>query len=90
MLSQVVSWFAAPTPLWLSLCVIAAVAGLFWQQLMMVRRLNKHAESIAHMDEWADAVDHTLAQLEDRSRRIMPSSMSAPRSTVDLKKWWEK
>lgn len=88
--SQVLSWFTAPTPIWLGICILAAIGALFWQMVMMGRRLDRHAKSIAHMDEWADAVDHTLGQLEERSRRIMPSSSSAPRSTVDLKKWWQK
>jgi len=87
---QVLSWFVAPTPAWLSLCILAAFAALAWQHYQLMRRVDRHAESIAHMDEWADSVDHTLAQIEERSRRILPASISAPRSTVDLKKWWQK
>lgn len=84
------SWLTGATPVWLTLCLIAAIGAAAWQLRVAVQRLNRHAESIAHMDEWADSVDQTLAQIEERARRIMPSSMSAPRSTVDLKKWWQK
>lgn len=82
-------WLTVSTPLWLSLCLLAACIALAWQLHLAVKRLNRHAESIAHMDEWADSVDQSLAQFEERSRRFLPS-ISAPRSTVDLKKWWQK
>ncbi len=90
MFYQAISWLAAATPVWLSLCLIVACGALFWQIRLMVKRIDRHAESIAHMDEWADSVDQTMTQIEERTRRILPSAISAPRSTVDLKKWWQK
>lgn len=90
MFYQAISWLAAATPVWLSLCLIAACGALFWQVRMMMKRIDRHAESIAHMDDWADSVDQTLTQIEERTRRVLPAALSAPRSTVDLKKWWQK
>ncbi|WP_421693524.1 hypothetical protein [Aestuariivirga sp.] len=87
---HVMSWLAGATPVWLSLCLIAALGGVFWQLRQMMKRMDRHGESIAHMDEWADTVEETISQLEDRSRRGPPSISSAPRSTIDLKRWWQK
>lgn len=84
------SWLAAATPVWFSLCLMAGFATLVWQLRAIIRRLDRHAESIAHMDDWADSVDQTLTQIEERTRRVLPAALSAPRSTVDLKKWWQK
>ena len=90
MFYQAISWLPAATPVWLSLCLIAACGALFWQVRMMMKRIDRHAESIAHMDDWADSVDQTLTQIEERTRRVLPAALSAPRSTVDLKKWGQK
>lgn len=87
---QAFSWLTAGTPVWLTLGLMALLGAVLWQMWKIMKRIDRHAESIAHMDEWADAVDQTLAQIEERSRRFMPASTSAPRSTVDLKKWWQK
>ena len=85
------SWLTAGTPVWLSLCVIAACAALAWQFRVMVKRVDRHAKSIAHMDEWADAVDQSLAQIEERNRRFLPAATTtAPRPTGDPKRWWQK
>ena len=89
MLYQAFVWLTAATPVWLSLLVIAACGWLAWKLHQTVKRIDRHAQSIAHMDEWADTVDQTLSRIDERSRRLMPS-ISAPRSTVDLKKWWQK
>lgn len=88
---QVLQWFAAATPAWLALCLLAACAALFWQQRQILRRLDRHAESIAHMDAWADEVDTAITGLEEKSRRVAPAYVP-PRSTppVDTKKWWQK
>lgn len=66
---QAVSWLGAASPVWLSLCLILAFGLLAWQVLRLIRRVDMHAQSIAHMDEWADVVDHSLKQIEERSRR---------------------
>ena len=87
---NVVSWLSAPTPVWLCLCMVVACAVLAWRLQIAMKRLDRHAKSIAHMDEWADSVDVSLAQIEERSRRFLPASASAPRSAADLKKWWQK
>jgi len=43
------------------------------------------------MDEWADSVDETISQLQDRVRRPSPPPPSvAPRSAADFKKLWQK
>lgn len=103
MLYNAFSWLGAATPVWLSLCIIAACAGLAWQLYMTVKRIDRHAQSIAHMDEWADVVDDTLKQLESRNRRTVappspppaaqpPSAPSpaAQRALADLKSRWQK
>lgn len=53
--------------------------------------MDRHAESIAHMDEWADLVDEKLATLQERARRpVPPAPGPAPRSVAELKKLWQK
>lgn len=92
------SWLGAATPVWLSILLVVALGVVAWQLWAIVRRLDRHAESIAHMDEWADVVDHSLARLEERNRRAAPAlsprpataPTQAPRSTADLKKLWQK
>lgn len=95
------SWLGAATPVWLSILLVAALGVVAWQLWAIVRRMDRHAQSIAHMDEWADVVDHSLARLEERSRRpvapapnpsMRPAAApaQAPRSTADLKRLWQK
>ena len=84
------SWLTAATPVWLSLCVIAALVAVAWQLWRIIQRIDRHAQSIAHMDEWADVVDHTLTRIEERTRRPPPPAAPAPRSAVDFKKWGQK
>lgn len=88
---QVLQLLTAATPAWLAFCVLVACAALFWQQRQILRRLDRHAESIAHMDAWADDVDAAISGLEEKSRRLS-SSYVPPRSTppVDTRKWWQK
>lgn len=93
------SWLGAGTPVWLSILIIVALGVVAWQLWAIVRRIDRHAESIAHMDEWADVVDQSLARLEERGRRPVPPAPAprpatapaqAPRSTADLKRLWQK
>ena len=84
------SWFTAATPAWLSLCIIAALGAVAWQLWRTIRRIDRHAESIAHMDEWADVVDQSLMRIEERTRRAPSPAAPAPRSAVDFKKWGQK
>lgn len=99
-MSNAFSWLAAPTPVWLTLCLIAACAALAWQFYRTVKRIDRHAQSIAHMDEWADLVDDTLRQME-RGRRMAPppppppppptsATPAAQRALADLKSRWQK
>jgi hypothetical protein len=84
------SWLTAATPVWLSLCVIAALGAVAWQLWRTIKRIDRHARSIAHMDEWADVVDQSLTRIEERTRRAPPPAAPAPRSAVDFKKWGQK
>ena len=88
-LEVMLSWLLAPTPVWLSLCVIAACGGLAWRLWLVTRRADRHARSIAHMDAWADSTDHALQQIEIRTRRLQSSSL-ASRQGDDAPKWWQK
>lgn len=90
----VFSWLTAATPVWLSLLVIGALAAVAWQLWVTIRRIDRHAQSIAHMDEWADSVDESITRLQDRARRPPPPPpappSAAPRSAADFKKLWQK
>jgi hypothetical protein len=66
-----------------------AFGTLAWQLRSLIVRIDRHAESIAHMDEWADMIDQSLQRIEDRSRRVAPPA-SAPRAMADARKWWQK
>lgn len=57
------------TPLWLTLCLGAAVLFLLWRHHTMARLLKKHAESIGNMDAWADTTDERLDRLDWSGRR---------------------
>lgn len=81
-------WLLAPTPLWLSLCLVAACATLAWQFYALQRRVDRHARSIAHMDDWADNVEHALRQIEGRAWRLQPAATD-PRPLADTRKWWQ-
>ena len=89
MFSLAFSWLGAATPVWLSLCLMAAFGTLAWQLRAIIQRIDRHAESIAHMDEWADTIDQSLQRIEDRSRRFAPLA-SAPPAMTDARKWWQK
>jgi hypothetical protein len=56
----------APVPLW----SVAAVCVLFVVlHFKMSRRLNRQADSIANIDDWADIVDAELVSLRRSSSR---------------------
>lgn len=102
MFLAILSWLTAATPVWLSLLVIAALAAVAWQLWSLIKRIDRHAESIAHMDAWADMVDENLTSLQDRVRRpppppppppappAAPAPGLKPRQVLDLKKPWQK
>lgn len=59
------------TPLWLSLCLAAALLFMVWRQHAMARQLRQHSRSIGNMDAWADATDERLDRVDwSRQRRI--------------------
>jgi hypothetical protein len=89
-LEQFAAWLASATPAWLTICLIAACAALFWQQRAMTRRLDNHAESIAHMDEWADDVEEAINTLEEKAKRMAPTYLPVRNQPVDVKRWWQK
>jgi hypothetical protein len=83
------SWLLAATPVWLSLLLIAACSTLALRLWLLVRRVDRHARSIAHMDEWADSVDHQLRKIETRASRPPPVA-APPRELAGTPKWWQK
>lgn len=90
MLDQLLAWLNSAMPTWLALCLLAACAGLFWQQRTMLRRLNSHAKSIAHMDAWADDVEEAVTALEDKTKRMTPTYLPVRSQPVDVRRWWQK
>ena len=91
MFEQLAAWLTAATPAWLAICVLVACGALFWQLRIVIRRLDNHAESIAHMDAWADDVEEAITSLEDKAKRMAPAYLPVrAQQPVDLKRWWQK
>lgn len=66
--------FLLHTPLWLSLCLAAAVLALLWRQHMMYRTLEQHSRFIGYMDDWADQADERLDRVDWSNRRQTPAN----------------
>jgi hypothetical protein len=90
MLDQIAILLTEPTPAWLSFCLLLACIGLFWRLRLLCRRLESHAESIAHMDEWADDVEEAISGLEEKSKRMAPTYLPIRTQPVDIRRWWQK
>ena len=90
MLDQLLAWLNSATPIWLALCLFAACVGVFWKQRTIMRRLNSHAESIAHMDKWADDVEEAVTTLEEKTKRMTPTYLPVRSQPVDVRRWWQK
>lgn len=93
MVEQLTSLFlslTSPTPLWFSACLLVGLVALFFRQRALLRRLEKHSESIGHMDAWADDVDAAIMDLQRRSRH-MPSAYLPVRSRpADTERGWPR
>lgn len=92
MIDQLLLLLNFATPAWISACLLFLCAGLYWQQRIMLRRLDKHAESIGHMDAWADEVEEAIAALEKKTTRYggqlyLPAP---PKQQADARRWWYK
>jgi hypothetical protein len=90
MLDQFVDWLTGATPAWLAIGLLMACAALFWQQRVIIRRLDNHAESIAHMDTWADDVEEAISGLEEKTKRMTPTYLPVRSQPVDVRRWWQK
>ena len=90
MFDQLMSLFTAATPAWLVICLLMACGALAWQLRVVMKRLDNHAESIAHMDAWADDVEEAITSLEDKSKRLTPTYLPARTQPVDVRRWWQK
>jgi len=90
LLDQLVAWLTSATPAWLAICLLLACAALFWQQRALIRRLDNHAESIAHMDTWADDVEEAITTLEEKAKRMAPTYLPVRSQAVDVRRWWQK
>lgn len=90
MLSKLFAALTGATPAWLGICLIVACIAIYLQQRAIIRRLDKHAESIGHMDEWADEVEETITKLEEKSKRFTPTYLPARPQPLDVKRWWQK
>jgi hypothetical protein len=89
-LDQLVAWLTSPTPVWLAIGVLIACGAVGWQIRLMMRRLNDHAQSIAHMDSWADDVEEAISALEDRTKPVAPTYQPLRNQPPDVRKWWQK
>jgi hypothetical protein len=87
---QLMAWLSSATPAWLVVCLLVACLALFWQQRALIRRLDNHAESIAHMDEWADDVEEAINTLEEKAKRMAPTYLPVRSQAVDVRRWWQK
>jgi hypothetical protein len=85
-----VAWLTSATPAWLAICLLAACIALYWQQRALIRRLDNHAESIAHMDTWADDVEEAITTLEEKAKRMAPTYLPVRNQAVDVRRWWQK
>jgi hypothetical protein len=90
MFDYVTAWLTAATPAWLAICLLLACGALFWQLRVVMKRLDNHAESIAHMDAWADDVEEAITSLEDKAKRMTPTYLPVRTQPVDIKRWWQK
>lgn len=90
MLDQLAIWLTEPTPAWLSICLLLALIALFWQFRLLTKRVDNHAESIAHMDEWADDVEEAISGLEEKAKRMAPTYLPIRTQPVDIRRWWQK
>jgi hypothetical protein len=90
MLEQIASLLTAQVPAWIAIFLVLACAALFWQQRLITRRLDNHAESIAHMDEWADDVEEAINGLEEKTKRMTPTYLPVRSQAMDVKRWWQK
>jgi hypothetical protein len=70
--------------------LLAACIALYWQQRALIRRLDNHAESIAHMDTWADDVEEAITTLEEKAKRMAPTYLPVRSQAVDVRRWWQK
>jgi hypothetical protein len=90
MFDYLTAWLTAATPTWLAICLLLACGALFWQLRAVMKRLDNHAESIAHMDAWADDVEEAITSLEDKAKRMTPTYLPVRTQPVDIKRWWQK
>lgn len=85
-IGRAAGWLAGPTPGWLSLLLVVVLAAVLWKQRAIMRRLDNHATSIAHMDDWADMVDRNISLIQNRANGNVPSLPAPWRPSVVLKR----
>jgi hypothetical protein len=90
LLDQLWIWLTSATPAWLAVCLLLACVALVLQQRAIIRRLDNHAESIAHMDAWADDVEEAITTLEEKAKRMAPTYLPVRTQPVDVRRWWQK
>lgn len=93
MIEQITSqllWLTSPTPLWFSACLLVGLVAVFLRQRALLRRLDKHSESIGHMDAWADEVDAVVTDLQRRGRHMPPSYAPVRSRPADAERGWPR
>ena len=81
MADQIVDFLMLPVPIW-GLILVALVSGAICLAIsrrisLMNMRLNRHAESIANMYDWADVVEIEIADL----RKALKQGQDTPKRT---------
>ena len=79
MADQIIDFLMLPVPIW-GLILVALVSGAICLAIsrrisLMNMRLNRHAESIANMYDWADVVEIEIADL----RKALKQGQDAPK-----------
>ena len=70
-------------PAWLALLTFAGLAISFMQTVRLARRVDRHARSIGHMDDWADVVETRLEEFDGRIANAAADPAATGRPLTD-------
>lgn len=87
LLGSLLSWLNTPAPAWLTAALLLVMLMMLVRERAIIRRLNRHAESIGHMDAWADEVDEKVNALEERARSTSSAYRPVRPRPTDAQQW---